>query len=303
MIPMHAITQALLLAAATLFPLVLSAAPALQVAAAPETVPASVAQTTPVAGPALHSVLMLGVGYGQFENPLHQGEDTVLRLLPRWQLYYGNVYAENLDLGVNLYQQGAFALDLTTKQSLDALLVRRQGLKPALLRGLLGSKLPLPSPFGVSLDTMLTPQQRHFSYLAGLTAYYQSGHWQLKSALHQDISKVHHGLEWLNEISVQQQFSNGLGVQLGLGWRQLSSDYSNYYFAVKPEDTSNQLYQYNPGQAGIRYFKLAAGATLTPQLQLVWNWKREFLPDSYQHNYFFRTRVQDTWFTGFFYQF
>lgn len=254
-------------------------------------------------GPQLQSRVMLGIGYGRFENPLHDGDDTILKLLPRWQLYYGKFYVENLDLGLNLYQHGAFALDLTTKQSFDALLVRRNGLKPALLRGLLGSNLPIPSPFGVSIDSLLVPQQRHFSYLGGLTAYYQTEHWQLKSALHQDISKVHHGHEWLNEISFQQQLHTDLGIQLGVGWRRLSSDYSNYYFAVKPQDTQGQLYLYSPGEGAIRFFKVAAGATLTPQLSLVVNWKREFLPELYVRNYFFHTRIQDTWFTGFLYQF
>ncbi len=331
---MHITTRALLLAAAALVafspPVVATARLAPKTAT--ETLPATtaaaetpvapeatavtmavtnaetIADTTPSAGPALHSVLRLGFGYGQYGNILHGGAPSPLFLLPRWQLYSGRFYVENLDLGFNLLSNGGFALDLSTQQSLDALLLRPSGLKAALLGGILNSPVPLPLPFDADPATLLTPQRRHLSYLGGLTAYYQTKHWQLTSAWQQDISGVHHGAQWLNELSYRQRLAlPGLpvdsAIQLSAGWRQLSRAYSNYYFAVKPQDSTGQLYLYQPGARTVHFVKLAASSQLTTQLSLVLNWKREFLPDAYQQSLFFRSRQHDVWFTGFFYQF
>ncbi len=252
-----------------------------------------------------NTTLSLAVGYGQYGNILHQGNATPLYLLPRVSYYRQRFYLENLDLGYNLWQHQGFSLDLTTKQSFDALLLRQDPLQDALLRGLVKSKKIFVMPTSSRLDQLLTPERRQFSYLTGISLFYNQQNWQLSSALQQDISKVHHGLEWQQKARYLWQ-SGPVALAVTAEYRYLSSNYSNYYFGVGPEDTQPlsvkrpelRLYQYQPGAQWLPALRLESSYQLKDNTRLLLNWRREWLPDAYQHSLYFAKRQHDIWFAG-----
>lgn len=252
-----------------------------------------------------NTTLSLAVGYGQYGNILHQGNATPLYLLPRVSYYRQRFYLENLDLGFNLWRHQGFSLDLTTKQSFDALLLRQDPLQDALLRGLVKSKKIFVMPTSSRLDQLLTPERRHFSYLSGISLFYNQHNWQLSSALQQDISGVHHGLEWQQKARYLWQ-QGPLSLAITAEYRYLSSDYSNYYFGVTDKDTvaistrqpQLRLYQYLPGAQWLPAMRLETSYQLKDDTRLLLNWRREWLPTAYQHSLYFAKRQHDIWFAG-----
>lgn len=251
------------------------------------------------------SQISLAVGYGQYGNILHQGDATPLYLLPRLSYYQQRFYLENLDVGYNLVQHQGWSLDVTSKQSFDALLLRQNPLQDSLLRGLVKSKKVFVMPTNSRLDQLLTPERRHFSYLAGISLFYNQQNWQLSSALQQDISNVHHGLEWQQKARYLWQ-SGPVALAVTAEYRYLSSNYSNYYFGVGPEDTQPlsvkkpelRLYQYQPGAQWLPALRLESSYQLKNNTRLLLNWRREWLPDAYQDSLYFAKRRHDIWFAG-----
>ena len=186
--------------------------------------------------------LRLGIGYGQHSSVLYEQEDREFYLLPRLQIYYKRAYLENLDLGFNLFEHQNWALDLTGKQSFDALLTRGNSLKDSLFSGLIGLDKPIFMPGGPNaLKDLITPVKRHFSYLAGATLYYHHDQWLITQSWHQDISKVHHGSELQTSLSYRY-LKDGYGIALTGSVRRIDGDYSNYYFGPMAEDFRKPIY-------------------------------------------------------------
>ncbi|TXH94354.1 MAG: hypothetical protein E6Q75_13475 [Rheinheimera sp.] len=251
------------------------------------------------AGASTQSQFILGIGYGQYSSVLHAQPNRSFNLLPRWQIYYDRFYMENLDLGFNLLETQHWSVDLTTKQSFDALLTRGGGLRDSLLTGLVSTSKPilLPIGHGNSLSDIITPAKRHFSYLGGATVLYRRADWQFSSSVHQDISNVHQGNEWQNSLSYRWQ-QPGFGVELTGSIRRLDHNYSRYYLGVLPGDFTRNAYQYAPGSQWLPSVKVALRLQLTSQMDFVANWRREYLPSASLNSLYFATLNQDLWFSG-----
>ncbi len=239
----------------------------------------------------------IALGYGQFGAITHNNEATPLIVLPRWSYYGERFYVENLDVGFNLWQHQGWSIDLTTKQSFDALLMRQHSLTDSLIQGLLSSNVPLPLPMGAELPDYLHPSKRHLSYLAGATVFYQQDHFQMSSAYHQDISEVHQGFEWQSNLSYVWHFSK-LAVATSAEFRLLSADYANYHFGVGRKDTTGQLYEYLPDSAWLTSIKVEANYPLTTNVSFVANFRREWLPSQFEPSMYFKQRQHDIWFSG-----
>jgi outer membrane scaffolding protein for murein synthesis (MipA/OmpV family) len=245
------------------------------------------------------SQLMLGAGLGRYETLLHNDKDNNLYLVPRWQYYQGRFFVENLDLGFNLVETPNWSIDLSTKQSFDAVLTRTGGLKDSFVRGLATAVLPTPIgiPWDADLATYVTPQRRQLSYLGGASFYYRFDNVQLSTSWHTDISGVHQGSEWFNELAWRGQF---YGVDVGASAivRRVDTAYSNYYFGVWEQDTKAKLYSFKPGGQWIPATKLSLRYGINDQWALLANWKREYFPEIYERSLYFRRLTQDIWFTG-----
>ncbi len=239
----------------------------------------------------------VALGYGQYGAVTYGNSDTPLAVLPRLSYYQDRFYVEDLNLGYNIWQHQHWAIDLTTKQSFDALLLRQHSLTDSFLRGLLISEVPLPLPMGAELPNYLHPTKRQLSYLAGATLFYQQDNLQFSSGYHQDVSGVHHGFEWQTKATYIVNVAN-FAVATGAEIRYLSSNYSNYHFGVGPKDTTANIYEYSPDSAWLPTLKIEASYQLAEDVRLIGNWRREWLPSKYQPSMYFESRQHDIWFSG-----
>ncbi|MCP3128269.1 MipA/OmpV family protein [Shewanella sp. KJ2020] len=240
--------------------------------------------------------MSVGIGLGRYSSPLFGGNDLPIYLLPRWSYYHDRFYIEDLDLGFNLLETSSFSWDITTKQSFDGLLFRQDEMQDSLLAGISASNLLIVLPTNTSLSSMLHPSDRHLSYLGGSSIFWRFGEWQFKSALHGDISNVHHGSEWNNELRYLAQVSK-LEIATTLGARWLDSDYSNYYFGLGKADT-RKIALNSPGAQWLPSLKLELSWSIAVDLRVIGSWRREWLADEFKKSYLFDTNTQDIWFIG-----
>lgn len=247
---------------------------------------------------AAENQLSLGVGYGEYGSMLRQESADRLVLMPRWQWYGERLYVENFDLGYNLYEQGAWSLDLTTQQSFDALLTRSGGLQNALIKGL--ANIPISAPYEVPPEDYIHPQARQLSYLAGSTLWYRHDAWQFQQSWHADVSGVHNGQQVQSKIRWHTE-QGPLGLSAEAALRYVDSRYSNYYFGVQRQDTHNGLYQFAPGGHWLPSYQLNVRWQFAPPWQWIVSWRREHFPSAWLQNRYFDREMHQVWFSGVFY--
>lgn len=240
--------------------------------------------------------MSVGIGLGRYTSPLFGNNDLPIYLLPRWSYYQDRFYIEDLDLGFNLIETPSFSWDITTKQSFDGLMFRQSQMQSSLLAGLSAGNVLLALPWDTSPEDLLHPVERHLSYLGGSSLYWRFGEWQFKSTLHGDISNVHGGSEWNNELRYLTQISK-LDIATTVGTRWLDSDYSNYYFGLREADTSSVVLN-SPGAQWLPSLKLELSWSIAVDLRVIGSWRREWLADEFKKSYLFDTNTQDIWFIG-----
>ncbi|PIW62513.1 MipA/OmpV family protein [Shewanella sp. CG12_big_fil_rev_8_21_14_0_65_47_15] len=256
------------------------------------TAPTAAENTTDV----LSGRLSLAVGLGRYSSPQVNGDNLPIYLLPRWSYYHDRFYVEDLDLGFNLIETRTFSWDITTKQSFDALMFHQGKLKDSLLAGLSAGNVVLALPWDASPEDVLHPVERHLSYLGGSTLFFRTGNWQFKTAYHTDISNVHDGSEWNNELRYLTQVSK-VEIATTVGARWLDSRYSNYYFGLNEADTDGVLTN-SPGAQWLPSLKLELSWSIAVDLRVIGSWRREWLANEFNKSYLFDTNTQDIWFIG-----
>jgi outer membrane scaffolding protein for murein synthesis (MipA/OmpV family) len=239
----------------------------------------------------------VALGLGHYDSLTLSGSDQHFYMMPRWSWYQGDFYIENLDLGVNLYENSSFSLDLTTKQSLDALMFKGASSENSFIKGIALANYPLNLPWDSSPEESLEINERSLSYLGGFSFFYRANAWQLSSSWHQDISRVHDGSEWSTEgryLLEQRQFS----AAFTLGTRLLSANYANYYFGIPAEQTLHS-FQFKPGQSWLNSVRLELAYQLQPKQRILVSIKREWLPDDLLKSYMLKSTTHDIWFVGY----
>ena len=240
------------------------------------------------------------VGYGRYGSLLFDGRDTNLYVLPRWSLYYKRFYLENLDLGFNLVETEHFSLDLSGKQSFDALSVRHSAAEDGLLKSIALNDVKLPIPWNIKVEDVVNFQRRHLSYLAGMTFYARAHDLELRSEWHSDVSGVHNGSEWNTLVRYQYQ-TQSFNLAPSLGIRRLDHRFANYYFGLGYQDTSDLL-RVMPGPLWLPSVRLDASLNLSSNLSFAASLRREFYPVEVLQSLFIGSRQHDIWFLGLMYQ-
>lgn len=247
--------------------------------------------------PESHSQFSVAAGLGHYDSLTLTGSDQQFYLMPRWSWYQGDFYVENLDMGFNLFESAEFSLDISTKQSLDALMFKGASSENAFIKGIADANYQLGLPWNDSIENQLEITERSLSYLGGISLYYRSEALQLSSGWHQDISKVHHGFEWSTEgryLLEQGRFSAAFSI----GARLLSAKYSNYYFGIPLEQTMHS-FEFAPGQSWLSSARLELAYQLQPRQRLLLSIKREWLPDKLLRSYMLNSSTHDIWFVGY----
>jgi MipA family protein len=230
------------------------------------------------------------VGQGKYGSMLFDEQASTLMVLPRWSLYYQRFYLENLDVGFNLLETEHFSVDLSGKQNFDALSVRYKSSEDALIKSI-GFH---------DVKVVLNLQKRHLSYLAGVTTYFRSDDFELRSEWHTDISGVHHGHEW-NTLFRYQYRLYAVDFASTFGIRRLDHHFANYYFGLSNNETSDLLLN-QPGHLWLPSIKLDASYRVSNNLRFTASLKREWYPASVIESWFIGARQHEIWFMGLMYR-
>jgi outer membrane protein len=197
--------------------------------------------------------LGIAFGLGIKSNPLVDGDNIPLVILPDVAWYAEKAYFDNGELGYQWLSQSKFAfetfLHLDQESAFFSFLHPANILTPT---GNISTSTPISPDFSETSDSdnlpieiIKTPQSklsideiasRKWAINAGIRGHYFLSNGELQLTFQQDISKVHKG----NQLGLE--YSHGwllhdfrLGARIGINWK--SARLINYYYGVSQRDT------------------------------------------------------------------
>lgn len=220
--------------------------------------------------------LSLGVGAGMRTNPLENGSNIPLLLIPEVSYNGERFFIQNLDFGFILWENATQQLNVLATPSYDQVYFHRWSPSNFFLnsdasvssgdKGGPNEELPVIDTDGKEL---LGPnfndlrqrnlRSRRMAGLAGLEYSFSTAHLDLQLQYLSDFTGIHHGDE--ARISLARQWVKGrhhLVGSLGAVWQ--SSEVLNYYYGLTPAeaDTSGDY---------------AAGAAMSAVARFDWNYQ------------------------------
>ncbi len=243
----------------------------------------------------------LGLGLGARSNPVINGDEIPLILIPQVSYYGKRFFFDTTDLGYTLVDRKDLMLNLLVTPGREGLYFFRDGWRSFFLDGGLnvggnsfapvldrpddnsqsppgdGGELgpqPTENPdlgpnpgIGQEAEPFKNLHRRHTAAMAGLEVSSQLGalEWQLQ--LLTDVSGVHNGEELRLAISGAQNYGgHQLGLATGFSWK--SADLLEYYYGVSADEASQALPAYTPSSGATPFVRLSWSKPLNRN----WHW-------------------------------
>lgn len=198
----------------------------------------------------------IAAGYGYAPNPLVDGDDVVLPLLPRISYYGDHFFLETGTFGFTVFESEQQRLNLQAQPNLDYFFFAESG----------SFYQVLTHPFRYGLPGELCP--RKLTYLASVDYSWFHDNWQLKARIGQDISVGHDGIEAAVAASHHWQHGDS-SLQTSVGALYRDDRLSRYYYGVTAEETEWLEKRYQPEASWSPYLSLTAEHRLSEQLSLL----------------------------------
>lgn len=178
----------------------------------------------------------LGIGLGNYSNPLHDGKDRSLSALPSFYYYGEKLYIENTEIGYVLEENNNWLISLKGKFNNDGLYFNESAFDSLIISGLLG-----PGNFGEPDKVSVNEVDRDYSYLAGLSSkYFLNDNIRFSLAAYHDVTGVHDGYSITGGTDFIW-FRDSWSFQAGVAIEFFDSDLNNYYYGLREEDGTSYL--------------------------------------------------------------
>jgi outer membrane protein len=176
-----------------------------------------------------HWDFSVALGAGVRTNPLVNGDNIPLVIIPHVSYYGKRFFLDDLDLGVTLAENSSNSLSLIASPGYDRVYFYRTDLQNFFITGYSPAGTALVSTDHTAAIAQITPRPRRVTYLAG-------PEWTFKVAgvsgqldvLH-DITGQDHGTEVRAALGIPLVESRGiLSANVGITWK--SSQIVDYYY-------------------------------------------------------------------------
>ncbi|WOH38023.1 MipA/OmpV family protein [Thalassotalea fonticola] len=174
----------------------------------------------------------VGLGVGEFENPLFDGKDRNVVVLPSFYYYGEKFYIENTELGYVFVETDDWLFKFKGKFNNDGLYYNDSIVDDLIVAGAFG-----PGNFEEPEESVSSGDvDRDLSYMAGIAGdYFVYDNFKLSVGVYHDVSGVHDGYS----ISAGSQYvwqQDNWFLAAGIGAEFLDSDLNQYYYGLRPED-------------------------------------------------------------------
>lgn len=202
--------------------------------------------------------LALSAGIGIRTNPLLNGKDIPLILLPEISYYGENFFIENLEIGYTLVDTPKHMINIVAVPSYDRVFFSRWDLGNIFVdissfAAFEVEPLSIPEDNLTQInDDELTP--RKFSVLGGLEYSRQFNHSSLQLSLVTDLTNTHSGTE--ARFAFSQQVQENISTTVGFTWKD--AKLTDYYYGINDNEVIDNRGAYS------------ANSSISPFIRFSW---------------------------------
>ncbi|WP_189637819.1 MipA/OmpV family protein [Thalassotalea sp. HSM 43] len=226
----------------------------------------------------------IALGLGELSNPLHQGRDRNVSVLPAVYFYGERFYLENTTLGYTLFENDHWSIDIKGELNKDGIYFRDSKSDQFFATGTVVNPFPLPIP--IDSDDFIPEQdvERDLSYMGGVgISYFFADEWLINLDLLSDVSGVHHGQQVDLSVFYTKEFGK-LSFNLSVGALYQSSKLNNYYYGFDNNEFAEYDVQYKAGGGVNPYASVGLAFPVSKYFSLVANYKYEQLSSEISHS-------------------
>lgn len=222
----------------------------------------------------------LSVGLGIRTNPLYDGDNIPLILLPSVNYYGERFFINNLDIGFTLSESDQFSMNLLTTPSYDRVYFSRWDLNNIFVdisSGSVTNSIPAfigdlnSETAGYAEISAYQLKSRKTSWMAGLEWHYQPGDNHFQFSVLRELGNNHKGHEirfaW-SPPKINQFWSS----TLGLTWKDAKM--TNYYYGLTEDEVSSTQITYQAKSSIVPFFRI--NWKLADGEQSFWHAKLEY---------------------------
>lgn len=240
----------------------------------------------------------IAVGAGKFNNPVHDGKERNVSLLPSVYYYGERFYVENTVMGYTFYESDLVSIDFKGAFNKDGLYFN-----DSFIDSLIIADFMSPGNFGEPEVVSANDVDRELSYMGGVGVdFFLTDSLQVSIGAANDISGVHNGHQFGLTLSHRYQTGDFI-LRTGIGAEYRNGELNNYYYGL----TSTEIPAILDGiqiESGInRSFSFSVSYKIDEHYSLIALYKYDKLPTSITISPLIDKSSSDFYFMGFSYQF
>ncbi|WP_394176678.1 MipA/OmpV family protein [Thalassotalea litorea] len=201
--------------------------------------------------------LGMATGYGKIDNPIHQGNDIPLVLIPKIEFYWGDFALNNSQLIYTPWQNDSTTFSFLTRVNEDGLYFIDDLLSAS--AGAAFLQRPLMSDGGPNQQGNKTApalmrgeieriDDRKISVLAGMEVNHDWNDWRISAAWYREVTNYHHGDEAFFSIAKAWRGQSHLWLT-SLEWQYQSEELLQYYYGTRLADWIAGFSRFRPNSA------------------------------------------------------
>jgi len=215
--------------------------------------------------------ISIGLGLGLRSNPLINGEDLPIFILPEIRYYGEKFFLDTYTGGYTFFDSGAHLLNAVVTIGFDQIYFKSRSIGNVIIESgpFLASTEPTlsadeytlevgtreaPTPSAENIDIDLL-HSRNTAGLVGLEYGYYNRNWDASVQLLQDFTQVHNGQEVRAAVSRFMTVSQE-SVELAAGFSWQSADLLQYYYGVERSEVGDGSLAYSPSSGVSPFVRL-----------------------------------------------
>lgn len=243
----------------------------------------------------------VGLGAGVYTNPLHDGKNIPLILVPSISYYGERIFFQNNTLGYTLIENEKFALSVILKANVEKALFTRWHPQNVFIPNIANDFVEAQPSQKINIDTI---SKRKWALDAGLQLnWFATNSINAEFSILHDVNGVYNGLNADAHVSKLFSINTSSTLEITFGTQWNSANLVDYYYGIDESDTLYLRHLYE-GKSSINpYLSIGYAHKLSPD----WTFKSYIKRKKLHRNTYLSPIVEktnvDLIFIGFFYEF
>ena len=255
----------------------------------------------------------VAIGVGVISNPLHQGKNIPLVIIPSVSFYSDHWFFDKNTLGYSFYQSPDLIISAISQPNREKAFFSRwhpsnifvdsfyQGISDFVPEQPIAGDIATDKK--VAVDISEVSKRKWALDAGGQLNWFIDNNTQVEAKLLHDVNSIYHGFNGQLWLSRNFRYGHQLQFNATVGVNWLSAELVDYYYGIDWQDNLPSTINHQGKSSLNPYIKLKARYHLNPKWSIVASVYQEYIASNIQHSPLVQDKTIDTLFVGAHYAF